>query len=303
MNAVRVRIPATSANLGPGFDTLGLALTLHNTVEARYNGTGLRIDISGEDADSLPRDASNAVARAMRAVYERAGEPLPGLHVSLTNAIPPGGGLGSSAAALVGGVVAANALLGEPLTRDEVLRLAVEMEGHPDNVTAALLGGLTVSSMGRCDLVGRRVPVAAMQVVVAMPALRLSTKELRALLPQTVSLADAAGNIGRAVLVVEALRSGDLDLLGEAMCDALHEPYRQQNIPGYGDAVEAARAAGAAAMAISGAGPSLIAFAHSGHEAIAKAVAAALGAATGKPVRTWILSVDMEGAVCEQVDG
>ena len=294
--AVRVSVPATSANLGPGFDCLGLALGLLNTVELAATGNGVTIEIQGEGADSLPRDESNAVVRAALAVFERAGERPPGLRFSMENRIPPGSGLGSSAAALVGGVVAANALLGGPLSTEEMLRLAIRLEGHPDNVTAALLGGLTVSSQGPCGLITRRVEVADMQVVIALPAIRLSTGEQRAALPRQVPLKEAAANIGRAALVIEALRTGDFDLLGEAMCDHLHEPTRRKAITGYDEAVRAARNAGAAAVAISGAGPSLIAFAAGGHEAIGEAMAEAFREATGKPARVRVLPVEQHGA-------
>ncbi len=295
MNHVRLTVPATSANLGPGFDALGLALGLRNAVEMEIIAGGFKIDIQGEGASLLPRDASNAVARAVERVFQQVGEHTPPLRINLTNVIPPGSGLGSSAAAYVGGMVAANALLDQPLSRDDLLRLAVEMEGHPDNACAAMLGGLVISSFGEEGLIYRRVPVAAMKVVVARPDVHVLTEELRALLPKSILLKDAAINIGRAALVVQALAEGDTDLLGEAMHDRLHEPYRKMAIPGYGQTVAAALEAGAASVAISGSGPSLIAFASEGHQAIARAMTEALERATGKPVKAWILPVDPQG--------
>jgi homoserine kinase len=295
MKVVHVTVPASSANLGPGFDCLALALGLHNVVEFGEAEAGLTFSISGEGADTLPRDASNLVVRAAAAVFRKVGRAPGGLHVRLENQIPLLSGLGSSAAAILGGVVAANAILDDPLSRDEILRTAVELEGHPDNVSAALLGGLVVSSYSRGDLVHTSVPIQPMQVVVALPQVSLSTAEARAALPKSVSLENAAYNIGRAALVVQALANGDYDLLKEAMRDRLHEPVRQKFIPGYQAAVEAAKKSGAATVAISGAGPSLIAFAPDGHQAIAGAMTHALEEATGKPVRVWILPVDTQG--------
>lgn len=296
MSHVHVTIPASSANLGPGFDTLGLALGLRNTVEAEIIDRGLTVEIHGEGASALPRDASNTVARAAYRVYERVGADAPPLTFTLTNLIPPGSGLGSSAAAILGGMLAANSLLDNALSRDEILRLAVDMEGHPDNACAAMLGGLVIASRGDEGLIYRRARVAPMQVAIAMPDVHALTEELRALLPKSVLLADAAINIGRAALVVQALIEGDYDLLGEAMHDRLHEPYRKAAIPGYNQAALAGLEAGAAAVAISGSGPALIAFAPEGHADIARAMGEAFERATEKPARTWTLPVETQGA-------
>jgi homoserine kinase len=295
MKVVHVTVPASSANLGPGFDCLALALGLHNVVEFGEAEAGLTFSISGEGAETLPRDASNLVVRAAAAVFRKVGRAPGGLRIRQENQIPLLSGLGSSAAAILGGVVAANALLDDPLSHDEMLRTAVELEGHPDNVCAALLGGLVVSSYSRGDLVHTSVPIQPMRVVVALPQVSLSTAEARAALPKSVPLENAAYNIGRAALVVQALANGDYELLKEAMHDRLHEPVRQKFIPGYRAAVEAAQKSGAATVAISGAGPSLIAFAPDGHQAIARAMARALEEATGKSVRVWVLPVDTQG--------
>lgn len=296
MPKVRVSIPATSANLGPGFDCMGLALSLHNHVEVRTLGHGFLIEIDGEGSEHLPRDETNHIARGAFSVFDRVGSRPPGLHIISTNHIPAGSGLGSSATALVGGVVAANWLLGEPLGRDEMLNLVVELEGHPDNVSAALLGGLTVSSFTEDGLAVRRVPVAPMQVVVVMPDVQTSTREMRATLPTTVSFPDAVANIGRALLVSEALRDGDFDLLGAVMHDRLHEPYRRKHIPGFQQVVNAAYAARASSVAISGAGPSIIAFAPAHHEAIQEAMIAAFRDKGSIRARGWVLPVEMQGA-------
>jgi homoserine kinase len=295
MKSIRVTVPATSANLGPGFDSLGLSLGLHNTVELSRTECGLTVEIQGEGAGTLPTDNGNGIVRAAYAVFDRLGEQPGGLHFSTVNRIPPCSGLGSSAAALVAGIVATNALLDEPLSRDEAMHLAVELEGHPDNVAAAMHGGLTVSSYADGVLVTRRVRIAPMEVVVVLPALDVSTAEQRAALPPMVPLKDAAANIGRAALVVQALAEGDLDLLAQVMRDRLHEPTRKQAIPGFDAAIDAALEAGAAAGTISGAGPALIAFARTGHEQIRQALEGALRRETGSDVRSWVLPVDAEG--------
>jgi len=295
IESVTVSAPATTANLGPGFDALGLALNLHNTVRLSRAASGLTVEIQGEGAASLPRDETNTIVKAARRVFEHVGEEPGGLRFHLTNGVPPGSGLGSSAAALVGGAVAANALLDNPLSREDVMLLAVEMEGHPDNACAAMLGGLVVSSYGDSDLIYRRVAVPKLTVALALPDVHALTEELRAMLPKMVPLKDAAANIGRAALVVQALTEADYDLLGAAMRDRLHEPYRKTAIPGYDEAVHAAYRAGAAAVTISGAGPSLIAFGPDHHAEIGAAMGHALEAATGKPARTWVLQVDPRG--------
>lgn len=300
MSRVRVTVPATSANLGPGFDSLGLALSLHNVLDVEADGDALALEIVGESADSLPRDANNAIVRAVQAVFIRQGHPLPGLRLTALNHIPTGAGLGSSAAALVAGAVAANALLGDPLAQGALLQLCADLEGHPDNVAAALLGGLTVSGIGEAGPLARRVVIPPMQVAIVLSALSLSTAEQRAALPAAVPLADAAISIGRAGLVVQALASGDLDLLAHVIGDRLHVPVRSQSIPGYHAAVEAGLMAGAAAITISGAGPALIAFAAEDHQTIAGAMAAAFEESTGRPTRWWVLPIDFAGARVER---
>ncbi len=298
MKTVRVRVPATTANLGPGFDCLALALALYNTAELSLTEGQTRVEVEGEGADVLPHDDHHLTLQAARRALEALGRRPAGFHLRARNAIPPASGLGSSAAAVVAGLVAANALAGGGLSTEDLLALATELEGHADNAAAALLGGLTaVAPDGRPPL-ARRLPCADLKVAVALPQVRLRTAEMRRALPEKVPLADAAFNLGRTVLVVEALRQGDYDLLARALEDRLHQPYRAPFIPGFGRAVAAARGAGAAAVALSGAGPALVAFAPAGHQVIADAMAEAFRQ-TGAQARTFTLGVDREGAQAE----
>lgn len=259
---VRVRVPATSANLGPGFDALGLALDLYNVIEMELTGDGLVLETTGTGAGEIPRDESNLIVRAAQKVFRAVGLPKPGLTIRVTNEIPPARGLGSSAAAIIGGLVAANELVGAPFGTDELLAMALEEEGHADNITAALLGGVTVAGV-----VGRNVrylpvplPVAPL-VVVVIPDYPLPTWEARAVLPKEVPFADAIFNVGRAALLVTALATGRWEALSLATEDRLHQPFRRHLLPGMTEAFQAAARAGAAGMALSGSGPTVLAFA------------------------------------------
>lgn len=298
---IRVRVPATTANLGPGFDGMGLALGLYNEIEAEP-ASALEVVIVGEGADRLPRDATNRVVRAAAALFERMGSEVPPMRLRCYNRIPLMSGLGSSAAAVVGGLALAQAWMGLSDPPEVLLELATDLEGHPDNVAPALLGGLVLVTRDEDGLIAARVPIPPMRVVIALPGVSVSTEMARRLLPTHLPLADVVYQIGHVALLVHAFREGDWKLLGRAMRDRLHEPYRAQLIPGYERAVAAARAAGAAAVCISGSGPALAAFAPEGHEAIAAAMAAAFEEA-GVPARTWIVEAAFEGVQVEMTSG
>ncbi len=305
MKKVSVSTPASTANLGAGFDCLGLALNLRNVVDLwdTGRGGGLEIDVEGEGEDLLPTDDTNLVYRAADRVFTRVGKRPAGLlRLHAVNGIPLGSGMGSSAATIVGGLVAANALVEGGLSREELLRLAYEMEGHPDNAAAALYGGLTLVSAAGDELMARALPVPPMRVAIALPELRLSTAEARAALPAQVPLADAVYNLGHALFTVQALSSGDEALLRWAVSDRLHQPYRQRLIPGYATVVTEARKAGAVAVALSGAGPSLVAFATARHDQIAAAMQAAF-LVNGLKCRTFVLPVDRQGVQISVVEG
>lgn len=295
LTRVTVRIPATTANLGPGFDALALSLDLWNETEFTLAGEGVAVRVEGEGQGKLADDETNLVAQAALDFFRRQGAPAPrGLKIVCRNRLPLGSGLGSSGSAVLAGLLGANALLGEPVTREEILRRAVEIEGHPDNASAALLGGLVVIVAQGTGWLTRRWDVPAMRVAVVLPDVDLPTRAARAALPRSVSLSDAVFNLGRTALVLEALRAGDLDLLGQVMDDRLHQPYRLKLIPGASQALVAARRAGAAAAALSGAGPSLIAFGGQ-VEAVAEAMQAAFRTA-GVASREFLLETTPRGA-------
>lgn len=297
---VRITVPATTANLGPGFDCLGLALQCHNTftVYLQAPSLPLHIECTGEGAAELPTDAENLFVAAAQRVYTHLGQPFPSLHILAHNEIPLASGLGSSAAATVGGLAAANALLGKPLDPIQLLELAFEFEKHGDNAAAAIFGGLTLIAGEPPDLCIQETAAAIAPVVVVLPRLDIPTKAARAVLDKSVALSDAVFNIGRVPFVLQAMRDADYKLLGWAMQDRLHQPRRKQMIAGY-DAVEnAARQAGATAVVLSGAGPSLAAFAPTGHTEIAAAMVAAF-AEHGLSARSFILPVDTQGLKVE----
>jgi homoserine kinase len=297
---VTVTVPATTANLGPGFDCLGLALGLYNELTLGPAESGLVVTVAGEGAGTIPAGADNLVLRAAERVFAQVGRRPPGLRLHQRNAIPVGSGLGSSAAATLAGILAADALVDGRLSRNDVLRLATEMEGgHADNVAPALVGGLVLVNREAGEFLLEPLPVADLRLLVVLPAFELPTAVARAALPPQVPLDDAIFNAARTALLIRALAEGDYAKIGRAMHDRLHQPYRLPLIPGMAAAFAAARQAGAAGVALSGAGPSLIAFAPSGHEQIAAAAIDAFHQA-GLPARSWLLTPDHQGALVRQ---
>jgi homoserine kinase len=255
---ITIKVPATSANLGPGFDALGLALDLWS--ESTFElADAFSVYIEGEGRARVSQGRNNLIIRAAQKLAEHVGKELPPLIVRCVNHIPLGSGLGSSAAAVLTGLLAANALTGSALSEAEILNLATGIEGHPDNVAPALMGGLVVSTLSKGNVLARKLPVTPVHITVVVPDFRFPTRQARNTLPGAVKMKDAVHNISRAVLMTEAFRTGDLSLLGEAMTDVLHQPYRLPLIPGAAAAMNAMKTEGAA-VALSGAGPSLIAF-------------------------------------------
>lgn len=253
-----VLVPATSANLGPGFDSFGLALDLHNRFEAEL-ADAWRVDVRGEGEGRLAADGRNVVAKAMARAFEHAGRPELRARIDCLNRVPTGSGLGSSSAAIVGGLLLGEALLGVDFGEQERIRLAADIEGHPDNVAAALLGGFTVcwaeEGAARC---ARFEPARGLAAVVVPAVGSLATSVARAMLPEAVPHADAAFNVAHAGLLAAAIASGRPELLGSALRDRLHEPYRAPAVADLQDVHDILRAGGAAGVALSGAGPTVI---------------------------------------------
>ena len=261
---VVVDVPATTANLGPGFDCLGAALDLNNHFEMRcIEGDGERFElvIEGSEGSHLRGGPDNLVYRAAQRVWKEAGEQPIAVEARVRLAVPPARGLGSSATAIVAGLMGANALIGEPLSREKLLELAIDIEGHPDNVVPSLLGGLCMTAKAashrwrvvRCEW------SPEVMAVVAIPSIRLSTSEARRVMPKVISIPDAVTNLGSLTLLLQGLRTGNGDLIADGMHDRIHEPYRWGLIQGGRQVREAAIQAGAWGCVISGAGPSILA--------------------------------------------
>ncbi|GAA1726927.1 homoserine kinase [Aeromicrobium alkaliterrae] len=257
---VTVRVPATSANLGPGFDTLGLALDLYDEITVEAVPSGLHIDVTGAGAGEVPLDETHLVVRSMQAAFDLLGEKPAGLRLTCRNVVPHGRGLGSSAAAIVGGLLAARALVeGEDRLDDAALfQLATDLEGHPDNVAPALFGGLTISWVDGAAAAVERLD-CQVPVTVFVPPTAVSTAEARGLLPATVPHGDAVFNAGRAALLVAALLHAPERLIS-ATEDRLHQSYRSAAMPESYRLVRSLRVEGVPAV-ISGAGPTVLAFA------------------------------------------
>lgn len=261
---VVVDVPATTANIGPGFDCLGAALDLANRFALDViEGDGERFDliIEGSEGTHLRGGPDNLVYRAAQRVWREAGQEPVALRARVELAVPPARGLGSSATAIVAGLVGANALMGEPLSCEKLLELAIDLEGHPDNVVPSLVGGLCLTARAasqrwrvlRCEWSDR------VKAVVAIPAIRLSTSEARRAMPRSIPIQDAVLNLGALTLLLQGLRSGSGDLISDGMHDRIHEPYRWGLIQGGRVVREAALTAGAWGCVISGAGPTLLA--------------------------------------------
>jgi homoserine kinase len=285
---VRVSVPATSANLGPGFDALGLALSLHDELEAEVTDGGLQVEVEGAGADGVPRDESHLVVRAMREAFRAMDAEPAGLRLRCDNRIPHSRGLGSSSAAIVAGLALARGLVagGRLLLDDDAMfRLAATIEGHPDNVAPALYGGFVISGSEAGEYFAVRSAVdPRVSAVVFVPPTPVETKVARGLLPDVVPHADAAANSGRTALLVAAL-AGRPELLHRATRDWLHQDYREPAMPESLALVRALRESGVAAV-VSGAGPTVLAFADGTDALLAHC-----------PVgwQAWHLQVDLDG--------
>lgn len=299
MSLMRIKVPASSANLGSGFDTVGLALSLYNffdVLEILPAGQ-YEVEVVGEGAGNEGLAVRNGVVASFERACRSWGIEPPGLRLRTLNAIPMKRGLGSSSSAIVGGVAIANELRKEPLSREELLPLMVSMEGHPDNVVPCCLGGMAVSCWDGENLRFVRMPPLPEDIcaVVAVPAVELSTEEARRALPDQVSLKDAVYNLSRAALLAASWATGNWDNLPWAMDDRLHQPFRARLFPGGESILEEVRAIGqCSGVAISGSGPSVLAFARSGVPEMA-GLMCSIFSRFGLRSRFFVLSEDREG--------
>ena len=301
---VVVEVPASSANLGAGYDCLGVALALTNRVEVDVRGWSrgaIELTVDGEGRNELREDHDNRFVRGLEAALVQGRGRLPediGWRISMDNTIPLARGLGSSAAATVAGVVAANALMGGPLTLEDQLRIAAEIEGHPDNAAASLLGGFVVAAAvdGAVEAVRFEAP-RDVRAVLFIPELRLSTDAMRKALPKTVPLDDAVANLAAVAIGVAGMAAGRTDLLRRLTVDRLHEPYRAAVYPQLTRLVQAAREAGALGACLSGAGSTILAFADSMADiARIEGALSAVAADTDLPGRMVVVEPRNQGA-------
>ncbi|MFS0516896.1 homoserine kinase [Nostoc sp. UIC 10607] len=298
VSAITVTVPATTANLGPGFDCIGAALKLYNEFKfTRLEEGGLTIHVTGKEAERVQTDESNLLYQAFVKFYQHIEQTPPTVKIEIKLGVPLARGLGSSATAIVGGLVAANQLEGAPISQSQVMELAIAMEGHPDNVVPALLGGCRLAATSGaaweiCDIPWHKDVVP----VVAIPNFELSTSEARGVLPTEVSRADAIFNTAHLGLLLRGLETGNGQWLKTALQDKLHQPYRKALIPGYDALNIAAVSAGAYGMVISGAGPTLLALADKLHSEAVEAAMLAAWEEEGITAEVRSLSLDTQGA-------
>ena len=296
-------IPASTTNLGPGFDVLGLALKLYSTVSLEEIDSDVIVDVHGVDQDKISASVDNIAFESANYVFQKAGYQPKGIKLTISNGIPAVRGLGGSGTAILGGLLCANAICGNPFSSDQILDFAIEREGHPDNVTASLLGGLTVSVVDKENVKTiKLVPSENLRVVVAIPDYTLSTKKARKVLPQNLDRQSAIYNIGRSSLLVAAIASGKLDLLNVAMQDLLHQPYRAKLVPGFEDVCDSAVQAGALSVALSGAGPSIAAYCTGMEDQVANAMIGSF-AENGLNAVAKVLEIDSAGATVSDSAG
>lgn len=292
---IRIQVPATSANLGSGFDSLGIALTLYNQVWMEESDS---IDITCRDDVVVPTDESNLIFWAAKKVYELCGRKLPGLKIIQLNNIPMARGLGSSSACIVAGILGANRLLGSPLSQQDLINLAAEIEGHPDNTTPAIEGGLAASAIEAGRVYSVSVPVSEkIRFVLFIPPFELKTEKARSVLPQQYSREDAVYNLSRSALMVASLFSGRLENLRVAVQDRIHQPYRAGLIENLDTVFRFSYELGSLGTYVSGAGPTIVSLIDAdGTEAFEKYAAQRLEEKNISGWQIMILDTDSEGA-------
>lgn len=296
MLKVRVRVPATAANLGAGFNCLGLALELYNTFEVTECLAGIKMEITGKEKDGFPKNKTNLFLQAADRVFKKCGYAPKGLRIKINSCIPIARGLGSSASSIIAGAVVANEFCKIKLSYDELMQLCAELEGHADNIVAAFLGGLAICGYKDKRLIYRNFFVRhGIRAIVVIPQkLEVRTKDAIKILPKTVPFNDAVFNISRVAFFVSGIMSDELELMGLGMEDRLHQPYRKALIPGLEDVFAAAKKAGAHGVALSGSGSSVIALTHRYPYPIGKAMREAFKC-RGIEAKIMVLDADNGG--------
>ena len=290
---LKIKIPASTANLGSGFDSLGIALNLYNYIEI---GPALGCEISSADGSEIPTGEDNLVYLSAKKVFEKCGLPFRGLKIVEENHIPFARGLGSSSACIAGGVFGANELLGRPFTKDELLDIAAEIEGHPDNVSPALLGGFTANAMeGRSVRYVKSEVPENLSFAAFVPPFELKTADARAVMPAEVSLKDSVFNVSRSALLTASFLSGKFENLRTACDDKLHQPYRLPLIPGGTEIIEKSYKNGALAAYISGAGSTMMAIFDCGNEKAEAITEEILSSGDFSGWKYFILNADNSG--------
>ena len=302
-SSVTVTVPATTANIGPGFDCLGAAFNLYNRFHFTpfiplSDSEPFQITIEGAEAKRVNAGAGNLVYKSYLKCYERIGQPAPPIHIKIVLGVPLSRGLGSSSTAIVGGIVGANALAGSPLNETELAALANELEGHPDNVVPALRGGAQLAAManGRLQI----CPLAwheSVVPVVIIPEFEVSTADARRVLPGQYSRADAIFNTAHVALLLQGIAAGNGDWISGGMSDRIHQPYRKKLIPGYDDVYRAALRAGAWGLVISGAGPTLLALSPADAADTVREGMESAWAAQAFKSQAHCLQIDTQGAI------
>ncbi len=294
---IKVKVPATSANLGPGFDTFGLALDLFLTVEAA-EAIKTSCRFTGEGQDQLNQEEEeNIIIKAIKRVFREAGETAPDLALTVNNQIPIGKGVGSSAAAIVSGVLIGNELLDKKFSHGQLINIAADMEGHADNIVPAMSGELTTVMEDDKTVYYQKIKTPAdLKIIIAVPDFQLPTHKSREILPEKADIHDTTANLQRACLLLASFFNGDFSLLDIAMDDKIYQPLRKQFIPGFDEVLNQARAAGAKGAALSGAGPSVIAFALNREEAVGQAMQEAFNK-NNVSCRIFYLNPNHTGAV------
>ncbi|MDR1961994.1 MAG: homoserine kinase [Gracilibacteraceae bacterium] len=298
---LEVRVPATSANLGAGFDCMGLAVKLYNSFVAAP-APQPEVVLGGDYTDNISTGTNNLLWRSACALWDRLRVPHTPLRICCENHVPPSRGLGSSSTAVVGGLLIANHFAGEPLSRFELLEIATEIEGHPDNVAPALYGGVTLTVMTGESIIFRGLGSApGLCLAVIVPDFTVETEKARSILPRRVARSDAVFNASRVGLLTDAFLRGEYELLKAGTEDRLHQEWRAELAPGLGSALKTAREAGAYGAALSGSGPTVIAFCRpNAGEEVAEAMAGVMRE-YGVNVRAFVPEIDAEGAVAREI--